>query len=67
MPRYVDDGQAALLNQPQNQVNFVAQVASTAATSTTPFGYSQAQANAIVGAVNAILTALIAAGIMKSA
>lgn len=39
--------------------------AATAATSSTPFGYSQAQANAILTNVIEMRAALIAAGIMK--
>lgn len=56
---------AALL-QPKHQAANIAAVASTAATSTTPFGYAEAQANAIVTNINAIRTALINAGIMKA-
>lgn len=48
-------------------------VASTAATSTTPFGYAEAQANAIVTLVNALkvtvdemAAALVAAGIVAA-
>lgn len=67
MARYADDGSGCLVNQPANQATFVAQVATTAATNSSPYGFSQAQANALPAAVNSILTALIAAGIMKSA
>jgi UDP-N-acetyl-D-mannosaminuronic acid transferase (WecB/TagA/CpsF family) len=42
-----------------------AAVAATAATSTTPFGYAEAQANAIVTLLNEIRAALIAVGIIK--
>lgn len=66
MARYLDDGDGGLVNQPAKQVAFVAQVASTAATNSSPYGFSQTQANNLVAAVNSILTALIAAGIMKS-
>ena|SRR3972149_456216 len=44
-----------------------AAVATTAATSTTPFGYAEAQANAIVTLLNEIRSALITAGIIKGA
>lgn len=67
MSFYVDDGSGALLNQPANQVANVATVITTAATSTTPFGFATAaQANNLVSLVNAMQVALIAAGIMKS-
>lgn len=42
-----------------------AAVATTAATSTTPFGYAEAQANAIVTLLNEIRATLVAFGIMK--
>lgn len=42
-----------------------AAVATTAATSSTPFGYSQAQANAIVERLNEIRAALVTAGLLK--
>lgn len=67
MARYLDDGEGALVNQPANQVAKIAAVATTAATNSSPYGYSQAQADAIVARVNSIITALVAAGIMKSA
>jgi UDP-N-acetyl-D-mannosaminuronic acid transferase (WecB/TagA/CpsF family) len=44
-----------------------AAVTTTAATSTTPFGYSEAQANAIVALVNEMRAALVAVGIIKGA
>lgn len=67
MARYTDDGSGALLNQPANQVTLVAQIATTGATNSSPYGFTTAaQADAIRAAVNSILTALIAAGIMKS-
>lgn len=44
-----------------------AAVAATAATDTTPFGYSEAQANAIVTLLNEIRAALVAKGIIKGA
>jgi hypothetical protein len=40
-------------------------VATTAATNSSPFGYSQTQANAIVTLVNEIRATLVAAGLMK--
>lgn len=42
----------------------VADVVATAATSTTPFGYSEAQANAIVSQLNSALAVLRAHGLM---
>lgn len=42
-----------------------AAAATTAATSTQPFGYSEAQANAIVALVNEIRATLVALGLMK--
>lgn len=44
-----------------------AAVATTAATSSTPFGYAEAQANAIVALVNEIRTTLVNLGLMKGA
>jgi hypothetical protein len=44
-----------------------AAVATTAATSSTPFGYSEAQANAIVALVNELRAALVEKGIIKGA
>lgn len=44
-----------------------AAVTTTAATSSTPFGYSQAQADAIVALVNEMRAALVAAGLIKGA
>jgi hypothetical protein len=67
MAVYQDDGSGALLNQPANQVSLVTAVLTTAATSTTPFGFATAaQADHMVANLNAIRLALIAAGIMKS-
>lgn len=40
--------------------------ATTAATSTTPFGFAEAQANAIVTALNAVVDQLILVGIVKA-
>lgn len=42
-----------------------AAVATTAATNSTPYGYSQAQANGIVTLLNEIRDTLVAAGLMK--
>lgn len=42
-----------------------AAVAGTASTSSSPFGYSQAQADAIVTLLNEIRAALVAKGIIK--
>jgi len=44
-----------------------AAVITTAATSSTPFGYSEAQANAIVALVNELRASLVAVGIIKGA
>jgi hypothetical protein len=44
-----------------------AAVVTTAATSSTPFGYSEAQANAIVALVNELRAALVEKGIIKGA
>jgi hypothetical protein len=44
-----------------------AAVPTTASTSSTPFGFSQAQADGLVATVNALRTALIAAGLIKGA
>ncbi len=44
-----------------------AAVIATAATSSTPFGYSEAQANAIVALVNELRASLVAVGIIKGA
>lgn len=64
---YLDDGTGGLVNQTSNQVTYVAKVVTTAATSTTPYGFATAaQADNLVSLVNAMQTALIAAGIMKS-
>ncbi len=40
-------------------------VVDTAATSTTPFGYTEAQANAIIALLNEIRATLVAKGLMK--
>ena len=42
----------------------IVDVAATAATSTTPFGYAEAQANAIVTDLNLVLAALRAHGLI---
>jgi UDP-N-acetyl-D-mannosaminuronic acid transferase (WecB/TagA/CpsF family) len=42
-------------------------VATTAATSTTPHGFAEAQANALVALVNELRAALVAVGIIKGA
>jgi hypothetical protein len=42
----------------------IADVAVTAATSSTPFGFSEAQANSIPAQINAILLALEKAGVL---
>lgn len=68
MARYADDGEGCLLNQPANQVAKIAAVATTGASNSSPYGFTTAaQADALVARVNSIITALVAAGIMKSA
>lgn len=63
----LDDGTGAIVQQTTNRVALVAAVITTAATSTTPFGFATAaQADAIVTLVNAMRTAMIAQGMMKS-
>lgn len=42
-----------------------AAVATTGATNSTPYGYTQAQANAIIALVNELRAALVAVGIIK--
>lgn len=49
---------------PVDQAANVAAVATTAATNSTPYGYAQAQANAIVTAVNALLAMAKEKGLM---
>jgi hypothetical protein len=44
-----------------------AAVAATAATDSTPFGFSEAQANAIVTLVNELRAALVEIGLIKGA
>lgn len=64
---YLDDGTGGLVQQTANQATFVATVITTAATSTTPYGFATAaQANNLVTLANAMQAALIAAGIMKA-
>ena len=45
--------------------NAITDVAATAATSSTPFGYAEAQANAIVTDLNLVLAALRAHGLIS--
>ncbi len=51
---------------PVDQAAAITSPAATAATSSTPFGYSEAQANAIVTALNSVLVALREKGIIAS-
>jgi UDP-N-acetyl-D-mannosaminuronic acid transferase (WecB/TagA/CpsF family) len=44
-----------------------AAVATTPATNSTPYGYAEAQANAIVALVNELRAALVAVGLIKGA
>lgn len=63
----LDNGQDPKLLQPSNQSAHVANVATTGTTNTTPYGFTTAgQGDALVAAVNSILAALVAAGIMKA-
>ncbi len=67
MSIYLDDGTGAKVQQTTNQVSYVAAVVTTAATSTTPYGFATAaQANNLVTLVNAMQAALIASGMMKA-
>lgn len=52
---------------PVDQAAAIADVADTAATDSTPFGYSEDQANALVSQVNLILAALREKGLIASA
>ena len=52
------------LPQIADQQAAITDVAATAATSTTPFGYAEAQANAIVTGLNSALAALRAHGLI---
>lgn len=51
---------------PQTPVAFGAQLATTAATNSSPYGFSQAQADGLIARVNAMLTCLIDNGLMKA-
>jgi hypothetical protein len=48
------------------QASTISLSATTAATSTSPFGYSEAQANGIVSKLNSVITALINKGIIAA-
>lgn len=64
----VDKGTGVKLLQPTNEVAKVAAIATTGTTLTTPYGFTTAaQGDALVAAVNSIITALVTAGIMKPA
>lgn len=66
-PKVVDNGgNFSGLLQPKHQAAYAAPVDNTAATNTSPYGYTQAQANAIIANLNAATAALIAAGLMKA-
>jgi hypothetical protein len=63
----LDNGTGPDLLQPNNQVAHVANVATTGTSNSSPYGFTtSAQGDALVAAVNSILAALIAAGIMKA-
>lgn len=67
MSIYLDDGTGAKVQQTTNQATYVAAVITTAATSTTPFGFATAaQADNLVSLVNSMRAAMIAQGMMKS-
>ena len=52
--------------QPENRIELTVNTpADTAATSTTPFGFSQAQANALIANVRELRAGLIALGLFK--
>ena len=55
---------AGVALRPASPTNATA-VATTAATSSTPFGYAEAQANDIVTQLNIVINALITAGILS--
>jgi hypothetical protein len=66
-PKVFDDGAGSVFFQPKNMTVVTTGVVTTAATNTTPFGFTTAaQANAIVAAVNAMYTALQSAGIVTT-
>lgn len=52
---------------PVVQAGTIAAVATTGATNSSPYGFAEAQANAIVANLNAIRTALINKGIIAAA
>lgn len=63
----LDDGSGSILQQEANRAALVSAVATTGTTNTTPYGFTTAaQGDALVAAVNSILVALKAQGIMKS-
>jgi len=66
-PKVFDDGAGAVVLQPKNMSVITTGVITTAATSTSPFGFATAaQADALVTAVNAMRAALISAGIVTT-
>lgn len=66
-PKVFDDGAGAVFFQPKNMTVRTTGVITTAATSTTPFGFATAaQADAIVATVNAMYAALLSAGIVTT-
>ncbi|WP_016744382.1 hypothetical protein [Rhizorhabdus wittichii] len=63
----LDDGTGSILQQEANRAALVSAVATTGTTNATPYGFTTAaQGDALVAAVNSILAALKAQGIMKS-
>jgi hypothetical protein len=58
-PRVLDDGQGVYLQAESNRAAFATNVTTTAATSTTPYGFATAaQADALVARMNSVLAAL---------
>lgn len=63
----LDDGTGAIVQQSTNRATFITSVVTTAATSTTPFGFATAaQADALVARVNSLIALAIAQGQMKA-
>lgn len=64
-PRFFDRGNGAKLLQPANQAPLVATVVTTTP-ALTSYGFTLAQATAMIALVNAMQAALISAGIMSA-
>lgn len=67
-PKVFDDGAGAVFLQPKNMTVYTGgTVVTTAATSTTPFGFTTAaQANAAIAAINALYAGCLSAGIITT-